>query len=76
MPQITIKTKYVKKLKELGIYDQWLQNLKDQWDEWSKGCSVISVLEDAYSFEQFIKYSFRWSDTPEKREFWEEISLK
>lgn len=59
MPTIKVKTEYINKLKQLGIYDAWLSNVKNQWD----GKYLLQNIDKINSFANLIYYSFDWSHT-------------
>jgi hypothetical protein len=71
MPQLTIKTEYVQKLKELGVYDQWLENVKSQFATTKK-----TITFNESTFRAMISCSFSWSRSPEGHSFWADISDK
>lgn len=68
MHQITVKTEYIDKLKSLGIYDQWLANVKAVHG--TKSCRP-ELMKDWY---EFINWSFTWEETPEEHSFWKKIA--
>lgn len=79
MPNISVKRVYIEKLIELGLYDKWLNNIKQQWDD-TDNCylnpksykynSYVKVCVVNISFKAFINYSFAWYKTPEGHHFW------
>jgi hypothetical protein len=73
MPHITIKTEYVQKLKELGVYDQWLGNIKTQWNERAK-IRFSEMQQNTYSWAHLISQSFVWSSSNEGLKFWHDTS--
>jgi hypothetical protein len=68
MNRITIKTEYFYKLKALGVYDQWVVNIKSQFG--TPSCRADLMRE----WNSFIIWSFYWESTPEGPDFWELIS--
>jgi hypothetical protein len=72
MPQLTIKTEHIEKLKKLGVYDKWLENVKarNHTDE------VLERMNRYQSFAVLISGSFIWEDTQEGDAFWREISYR
>ena len=63
MPQLKVKTEYIEKLKQLGIYDAWLANVKaDDRDIYK----LDAMYENSANFNQFINSSFSWGKTPEE----------
>lgn len=73
MPTLTIKTEYVERLKQLGVYDAWLVNVKDNWDMVE---DRAGMLKDCYSFHTVISWAFTWSESVEGYTFWRDISGK
>lgn len=73
MPQLKVKTVYIEKLKALGVYDQWLENLKKQW-------SIVkdrkTMLEASPNFNSMISRSFLWTTATGGGDFWLDISHK
>lgn len=68
--KITVPTCHIEKLKSLGIYDQWLANIKEYMNNngfpersWSGG-----------SWGTLIESSFNFNDSPEGYDFWEAIA--
>lgn len=68
MPTLKVKTVYIEKLKDLGCYDSWLDNLKKQWKD------IYTVRPQ--TFEHLVAISFDWSKTTEGDVYWFEISQK
>ena len=67
MPQLTVKTEYIEKLKALGVYDQWLANVKAQYDDRNELYIHIT------RFKDILYYPFHWPDTIEGKDFWGKI---
>lgn len=68
------------KLKSLGIYEQWINNVNNQ--RRLKGLSadakaeyVSTILGDNTFWETFIMESFPFSLTPEHEDFWINIMI-
>lgn len=72
MPKITVKTEYIDKLKQLGVYDAWLANLKNE----TISPADEKDMYEAIDFQTLIKASFIWTDATEGFDFWAEISDK
>lgn len=72
MPSITVKTEYVVKLKQLGVYDKWLANVQYQWGDWL----LQGQLSDSGSWATFIRNSFGFVQSPEKFDFWDIVTKK
>lgn len=72
MPQITVKTKHIELLKALGVYDQWLFNMKEQ--------SILLTDDDKQHMQEtprfLIIYAFNWDITTEGSAFWEDVYEK
>lgn len=79
MPEIKVKTEYIEKLKALGVYDKWLSNLKAQWNV-KDNCSGNSDIKPesfyAYNWGNLVSWAFTWDLTPEKFDFWSNISRR
>lgn len=78
MVKLKVKTELIKRLKELGVYDEWLLNVKRQWDETKNhsGAGVrctISELEHCETVSDLIFKSFNWVLASRGREFWRNI---
>ena len=73
MEEIKLKPEFEAKLKELGVYEKWCFNFKNRKPEDGLNMS-INELNSYSSFEFFIAESFYWRNTPEKADFWHEIS--
>ena len=59
----------IKKLNELGIYEQWYNNVVNDEDP----CDTDELLDGDYSWRRFICRSFFWN---EECNFWSNISRK
>lgn len=66
MPQLTIKTVYIEKLKQLGCYDAWFANTK------AAGRHDSDLLTSP-DFRRLIGGSFDWASSVEGWEFWNKI---
>lgn len=80
MPTLTIKAEFVEKLKKLDCYDQFLSNLKAQWDYTNDTTgTIVSITEyqkmALCSWEMFILSAFCWSETPENHSYWNKIQF-
>lgn len=75
---LTIKPEYLEKLKALGVYDQWLSNVKAQYAKRGEWCCIEpDKMLKADSFYSLIKnYSFKWNDSPEGFDFWYRVVNK
>lgn len=69
MPKVTVPTCHIEKLKQLGIYDQWLSNIKTRVKDLKQHCRNLS----GTSWKTFISGSFIWDCTPEGGDFWQKI---
>lgn len=74
MPNIKVKTANIEKLKALGVYDAWLANVKDNWEEWADSHSNASEKISDESFTTFVHFSFNWLSSKEGRGFWHKIA--
>ena len=85
MPKIKIRNVYIKKLKELGVYDEWLSEVKRQFDiiggmdncglnpksKWHE--EYLKCCYDNYNWEEFIVYSMSTSLTTLGWSYWDKI---
>lgn len=79
MPTFKVKTEYIEKLKQLGVYDEWLTNVKANWDDWNKevgGVELMIYIFPTTSFDHLIHWSFNWNNSPEGMKYWREISRR
>lgn len=67
MPEVKVKTEWIKKLKQLGVYDQWLFNVKEQYGYRHELYIHIT------RFKDLLNYPFAWPQTPEGNDFWCEL---
>lgn len=85
MPKLTVPTPYIKKLKELGIYNEWLDEVKKQWDngdncglnptsKWYK--KYIKECIDEYNWMMFIVYSLDCEESKQGYTYWVDIQKK
>lgn len=73
MPQVTVKTEYIDKLKQLLVYNTWFSNVK----KWRKNPTHLSsFMQNSPNFSRFIGSSFNWTDTPEGYKFWESVARR
>ena len=71
------KRKFIAFLKENGIYEKWIYNIKDQhpmsndaWWDYFKD----SIYENKYY--DGINHAFTWADTKDGHEYWKYFDLK
>lgn len=69
---IKLKPEYIEKLKELGVYDKWLSNLKAQSDSLTP--TDIEGIERTMHFSSVLIRAFEFSTTPEGRDYWSVIA--
>ena len=79
MPKVTVPNIYITKLKELGVYDQWLANVKIQYHN----CDYCWLNPESSRYEEGIKSlyallnrSLSWEHTLEGITYWNEVSLR
>ncbi len=72
------KQELINKLKELGVYEQWELNVKNDCVELNYliQSRFNYLLNSNFRFDDFIIYSFFWNDTDEGWAFWNEISKR
>ena len=63
------KEQCIEKLIELGVYEQFAENLKNNGQD-------IGTYEYNESFWGYILGAFIWKDSPEGHEFWYNIAKK
>lgn len=76
MPNIKVKTEYINKLKQFGVYDQWLENVKNQWDEMERIYPIShNCLKDSFgqTLHSILAYAFVYTETPEGTAWWNHI---
>lgn len=71
---IQLKKAFKNKLIELGVYEQWENNVINQ--NLSSLSNFIVSLNSVNNFWYFINGSFKWDSTPEGYDFWLDISNK
>jgi hypothetical protein len=73
-----IKKIFEKKLKELGVYDEFISNLENNLKLNYQGKNEAEIkikeLNSRHCFSLFVLSSFIWKNTPEGNDFWENIS--
>ena len=77
---MTWKEKFLRFLKEEGVYSKWVYNIYEQhptsdihfWEyRWK-----YEVLSEKNQCEEGIIYAFSWADTIQGQEFWSALSSK
>lgn len=73
----------VEKMKELGIFDKWVSNTDERTKKFNSMTTVRQELNcvqrrnrllSKYAYlSDMIESSFRFSDTPEKEDFWYDL---
>lgn len=73
----------VEKMKELGIFDKWVSNTDERTKKFNSMTTIRQELScvqrrnrllSKYAYlSDMIESSFRFSDTPEKEDFWNNI---
>lgn len=71
------KKKFIAFLKENGIYEKWVYNMKDQHPT-TNGSSWCMLLDRIYGFKAYdgINYAFTWADTKDGHDFWRYYDMK
>lgn len=64
-----LKKEFKDKLVMLGVYDQFTSNFELQ-----KKKLTIDDLNDCDNFKDLVAVAFIWANTPEKADFWHNIS--
>lgn len=70
MPILNIKPEYAKKLRELGIYNRYIFEVKAQWHDYGIDENIFG----AVTWFDFISNSFMWSKSADGDEYWREIA--
>ena len=75
MPTLIVKNQFIQKLKQLGIYDKWMDAVKA--DTIVRGS--IKLQEPGWElpiadWSTFIARSFNWVATEDGFDFWDSIS--
>lgn len=70
MPNLTIKREYATKLRELGIYDRYVYEVKNQWHSYG----IDENISGAVSWFDFISNSFMWSMSTDGYDYWKVIA--
>ena len=73
---MTWKEKFLRFLKEEGVYSEWVYNIRKQHPTtdlsfWKRNLKAIFSEEDKCA--EAINYAFYWANTRQGRDFWEEI---
>ena len=73
------KEKFLRFLKEEGVYSEWVYNIRKQhhiWDKkfWEGTLKAIFSEEDKCA--EAIIYAFCWSDTRQGYYFWSKLNTK
>lgn len=73
----------VEKMKELGIFDKWVSNTDERTKKFNSMTTIRQELNcvqrrnrllSKYAYlSDMIESSFRFSDTPEKEDFWYDL---
>lgn len=69
MPTLKVRTEYIEKLQKLGVYDQWLANVK----AWHHSDQSLINIHTSTRFSELIASSFGYSGTPEGAAYWMKI---
>lgn len=71
MPTLTIKTASIEKLKQLGIYDQWIANVKVQWGHHPQTQEITHKHRSYVS--DLLLYGFDWVKSIEGNDYWSKL---
>ena len=71
------KRKFIAFLKENGIYEKWIYNIKDQHPtiNGSLWCMLLDRIYENKSYDG-INHAFTWADTKDGHEFWSYYNIK
>jgi hypothetical protein len=70
MPSLKIKPEYANKLRELGIYNRYVSEVKNQWHSYG----IDRNISTAVSWYTFIDNSFMWSESRDGFNYWNVIA--
>ena len=76
---MTWKEKFLRFLKEEGVYSEWIYNIYEQhptsdihfWE-----CTLKSMFNEKRKCAQCINYAFCWTTTRQGYDFWDGINNK
>lgn len=69
MHTIIVPTQHIERLKQQGIYDAWLANVKDDMKRYNR----LSHNWSGQTWSNIIGGTFIWDATPEGYEYWEKL---
>ena len=74
---MTWKERFLRFLKEEGVYGEWVYNIYEQHPIWDntfwEGIWKYDILSEQNKCEEGINYAFCWSDTIQGHDFWSKI---
>ena len=73
---MTWKEKFLRFLKEEGVYSEWVYNIRKQHPICDKKfweCTLKSMFNENNKCIEGIDYAFYWSDTTQDHDFWSKI---
>ena len=71
MPELKVKTASIEKLKQLGVYDAWLANVKIQWGTYKSTQEITHNFRT--SIEDLLLYGFDWKKANEGNDYWSNL---
>ena len=76
---MTWKEKFLRFLKEEGVYSEWVYNIYEQhpiWDKTFWECKLKEILSEDKKCSEAIFYAFDWADTRQGCYFWSKLNNK
>ena len=76
---MTWKERFLRFLKEEGVYSEWVYNIRKQHPIWDKKFwkgTLKSMLNEKYKCAGGISSAFCWSDTRQGCYFWSKLNTK
>ena len=76
---MTWKERFLRFLKEEGVYGEWVYNIYEQHPICDKKfweCTLKSMLNEKYKCAGGISSAFCWADTIQGYNFWLKLSIK
>ncbi len=69
-----LKFKYEDKLRELGVYDEFVECFKNDSYNINDMTNQLIACNSKETFKRFMEVAFVWDETPQKHKYWEEIA--
>ena len=76
---MTWKEKFLRFLKEEGVYSEWVYNIRKQHPICNKKfweCTLKNIFSEEEKCAEAINYAFYWDDTRQGSDFWLKLYKK